>query len=223
MASTPGAAGAGAVDRAALHDWEAVRAAADIQYAPVPPPPIPKEPEWLKALGEWLKTIFEPLGRALGVSWPVIEYILLGLAALAVGLIVWRIVAAVIAARRKARPVDANPDWAPSAHEVQALLEDADRLAAEGRFDEATHLLLRRSVGHIAAARPDWLKPASTAREIAILPGLPQRAREAFSLIAARVERSLFALRPLGAEDWHAARSAYSQFALAEFGTGAAA
>jgi hypothetical protein len=223
MASTPGAAGASAVDPGAVKAWEAVRATGDIQYAPVPPPPIPKEPEWLKALGEWLKAIFEPLGRALGLSWPVIEYILLGLAALAVALIVWRIVAAVIAARRKARPVDAVPEWAPSAHEAQALLEDADRLAAEGRFDEATHLLLRRSVGHIASARPDWLKPASTAREIAVLPGLPQRAREAFALIAARVERSLFALRPLGADDWLAARGAYAQFALADIGAGSVA
>ena len=120
MASTPGAAGAGAADPGAVKAWEAVRAAADIQYAPMPPPPIPKEPEWLKALGEWLKAIFEPLGRALGLSWPVIEYILLGLAALAVALIVWRIAAAVMAARRKARPAEAVPEWAPSAYEAQA-------------------------------------------------------------------------------------------------------
>ena len=222
MAATAGSPGSGAstgaVDPAALHDWEAVRASADIQYAPVPPPPLPTEPEWLKALGKWLEAFFGPIGRAFGLSWPVFGYILLGLAALAAGLIVWRIVATIIAARRKARPAEAIPEWAPSADEAQALLEDADRLAAEGRFDEAAHLLLRRSVSHIAAARPDWLKPASTAREIAVLPGLPERARAAFALIAARVERSLFALRPLGAEDWQAARGAYAQFALADIG-----
>jgi hypothetical protein len=38
------------------------------------------------------------------------------------------------------------------------------------------HLLLQRSVHHIAEARPDWLLPASTAREIAGFPG-PARAR----------------------------------------------
>ena len=106
--------------------------------------------------------------------------------------------------------------WAPSAAEALALLEDADRLAALGQYDEATHLLLKRSVGQIAAARPDWLHPASTAREIAVLPGLPARARDAFALIAARVERSLFALVLLGPDDWQAARAAYTQFALTE-------
>ena len=33
-------------------------------------------------------------------------------------------------------------------------------------------------------------------------------------VIAARVERSLFALVPLGADDWQAARTAYAEFAL---------
>jgi len=34
-------------------------------------------------------------------------------------------------------------------------------------------------------------------------------------VIAERVERSLFALRRLGADDWQAARAAYADFALA--------
>jgi len=97
-----------------------------------------------------------------------------------------------------------------------ALLEDADRLAAQGLFAEATHLLLKRSVNHIAEARPDWLGPSITSREIAALPMLPERARSAFGAIATRVERSLFALRDLDRDDWTAARAAYADFALAE-------
>jgi hypothetical protein len=69
-------------------------------------------------------------------------------------------------------------------------------------------------VAHIAATRPEWLHPASTAREIAGLRPLPQRARDAFALIAARVEQSRYALRPLAAADWQAARAAYADFAL---------
>ena len=65
-------------------------------------------------------------------------------------------------------------------------------------------------------ARPDWLLPASTAREIAMFPKLPERARTAFAVMAERVERSLFALRRLDEADWSAARGAYAQFALAE-------
>ena len=54
----------------------------------------------------------------------------------------------------------------------------------------------------------------STAREISALPALPEAARKAFGTIAERVERSLFALRTLSADDWHAARTAYAEFAL---------
>jgi len=71
-------------------------------------------------------------------------------------------------------------------------------------------------VGQIATARPEWIVPASTAREIASLPRLPERARRAFGVIAERVERSRFALRALAGEDWQAARAAYAEFALAE-------
>ncbi len=111
----------------------------------------------------------------------------------------------------------------PDRDEALALLEDADRLAAAGRFDEATHLLLRRSVSQIAGARPDWVHPASTAREIAAISALPDAARRAFALIAGRVERSLFALRALDAADWQAARAAYADFALQRLPSGGAA
>jgi len=97
------------------------------------------------------------------------------------------------------------------------VVEDADRLAAQGDYAEAVHLLLKRSFGEIAAERPDWLSPASTAREIGALPALPERARSAFSTIAQVVERSLFGLRILAEPDWLRARSAYADFALAGF------
>ncbi|MFZ9394426.1 MAG: hypothetical protein ACO25F_00005, partial [Erythrobacter sp.] len=93
--------------------------------------------------------------------------------------------------------------------------EDADRLAAQGQFDEATHLLLQRSVSQIAEVRPDWVPPSSTARELAGLSALPEPARLAFGEIVTRVERSLFALSRLERADWEVARAAYARFALA--------
>jgi hypothetical protein len=202
----------------AERDWEAVRASADIQFAPVvfKPPPVGEPPQWLVALIKWLRELLEPLGRALGLSWPVLEKVLIVLIILGVLFISWRLLAPLFGQRRKAAS-EPEPEWTPGRAAAVALLEDADRLAAEGRFGEAAHLLLQRSVHHLAQARPDWLLPATTAREIARLPSLPERARTAFGIIAVRVERSLFALRELDADDWQAARAAYADFALQRF------
>jgi len=201
-------------------DWQALRADGDIQFAPIKLPDPPPVPDWLRALGEFLSWLLRPLseafaavGRLFGISGTVVMWLLVALAVALVAALVWRYLGPL--AKRGADAEQAEPEWTPDAGEALALLDDADRLAAEGRFDEATHLLLKRSVGQIAAARPNWLEPSSTAREIAVLPDLPQAARGAFATIAERVERSLFALRSLTADDWHAARAAYAEFALA--------
>ena len=197
----------------AVQAWQAVRDSADIQFAPLPPVKPPETPGWLSALGEALSKLLSPLGEAIGLSWPVVEVILLALAVLGLLLIGWRVVLPLLRRQRPAR--EAEADWSPRQAEALALLEDADRLAVEGRYAEAAHLLLQRSVHHIAEARPHWLLPASTAREIARLPQLPAAARAAFAVIAGRVETSRFAHRALTLEDWQDARRAYAEFSLA--------
>lgn len=209
--ATPAIDGAEAAQSAA-RDWAAVRGSAEIQYAPLAPPKPPVTPAWLEALGRFLRDLFEPIGRALGLSWPVLQWILIGLAALGAALILWRLIAPALGKRRQA--AETGPEWTPDHATALALLDDADRLAGEGQFDAATHLLLRRSVQQIAQARPDLVHPASTTREIARITALPENARLAFAQISARVERSRFALRSLDAADWHAARAAYAAFAL---------
>lgn len=213
--STPVIEGATAAQDAA-RDWQAVHADPSIQFAPIQAPSVPTEPPgWLKALGEFFEAVFGPIGRALGVSWPVLQWVLLGLAALIVGWLIWRIAGPLIDRRRLNKDGAAEAaGWAPEQEQARALLAEADRLAAEGRYDEATHLLLKRSVEHIAEARPEWVQTASTSREIAAITGLSDSARATFGLIAARTERSLFALRRLDLGDWQAAREAYARFAL---------
>lgn len=186
----------------------------DIQYAPLPPYKVPKSdpPEWLTAIMRFLMKVFEPLGRWLGSGWSLVEIVLVILAVIGALWIIWTLLQRWRLTRALAVPATAAPVIDRAA--ALALLEDADALAAEGRFDEAVHLLLRRSVHHIAAARPDWLSPSSTAREISLIPGLPTAARQAFALIAREVEHSLYALRALAADDWHRAREAYAAFAL---------
>jgi hypothetical protein len=197
-------------------DWQAVRAEPAIQFAPVKVPPPEPLPNWLKVLGEWLDWLLRPVGRLFGHFGSAVPWIVGGLLVLFAALLLWRLREPILRWWRRDRPqLPEQQAWQPGDEAALALLEDADRLAAEGRFEEATRLLLQRSVGQIAAARPGWLEPSSTAREIAALPALSEAARHAFAVIAERVERSLFALRRLSAEDWQAARAAYAEFALA--------
>ncbi|OYW46141.1 MAG: hypothetical protein B7Z08_03135 [Sphingomonadales bacterium 32-68-7] len=186
-----------------------------MQFAPLAPATRAEPPGWLTRLGEWLEALFRPLGQFLAQFGFSLKWLVLALAAFALVALLWRLREPIAAwLGRAPRDTPAAPDWRPDSSEALALLEDADRLAAEGRYDEATHVLLKRSVGQIAAARPGLLDPSSTAREIATLAALSDPARHAFGVIAERVERSLFALRRLNADDWYAARAAYAEFAL---------
>lgn len=207
-------AAAATADPLVSEDWAKLKADGDIQFAPLAPATPPEPPAWLEALQKWLGEVLGPLGESLASAWPVLRWVFLVIAVLLMLLLVWRLLAPLSWRFAKPRKEEA---WTPDQAEALALLEDADALAAAGRYDEATHLLLQRSVGQIRAARPDWLEPSSTAREIAALPALPETARGAFSIIAERVERSLFALVPLGQNDWQAARDAYAAFALSNF------
>lgn len=196
--------------------WRAVKEAGDIQYAPVPPIKPPETPGWLRRLAEWLQDLFEPLGKAFGMSWPTIQTILIALAILLALIVLWFALRPLIARLRNRTAAAEEEMWTPDRDASALLLADAERLAQDGRYEEAVHLLLQRSVRQIADARPDWLLPATTAREIAQIPMLPEKARTAFGIIATRVERSLFAMRGLNEADWRAARDAYADFALAQ-------
>ena len=204
--------------------WAGVRNDGDIQFAPVTIPEIPpRQPNWFEELlGDvfrFLADLFAPLGQLIGASWSWLQWVLLAAAVAFAIIMLVRLYGPGFGGARSAKAAEDEAEWQPDRAATLALLEDADRLAAEGRFDEATRLLLQRSVGHIAAARPDWVEPSSTARELAALPALPDAARSAFRVIAERVERSLFALRALERGDWEAARAAYAEFALARLNT----
>ncbi len=194
--------------------WRELRADDQIQFAPVDIPEPDPPPDWLADFMDWLGDLLAPVGRLLVDIWPVLMWVLIALAVLALGYFIYGMVGPGFK-RRKGSTAE-REEWVPAEGEAMALLEEADRLAEAGDYDEATHLLLKRSVRQIAEARPDLVEPSSTARELAAEPRLPEAARTAFGLIAAPVERSLFALRKLDRDDWQAARAAYADFALAQ-------
>ena len=176
--------------------------------APKPPPP-PPVPAWLKALLEFLSGATHLLGW---VFW--------GGVALAAAALAFFIVREVLRARwpdrfkRKPKAAQPEADWRPEAGKARALLAEADRLAGEGAYAEAVHVLLYRSIEDIEERRPRLVRPALTARDIAALEGLPGAARQTFGLIAEVVERSFFGGRPVDEAGFLDCRRAYEAFAF---------
>jgi len=165
---------------------------------------------------EWLKPVVDALAR-LG---PYMIYLFWGAVLIGVAIIVFLLaleakgVAWRLPWRRKRAETEAKEEWRPDAGAAQILLSEADALAARGEYNEAVHLLLRRSVADIATRLPDFLRPSLTARDIAAAGSIPSRPRAAFSEIARIVEAALFARRPVGADGWRQARGAYERFAF---------
>lgn len=211
QASAPNEVGAG------TSGWDASLAAAhaellkdktlqfQMQGAPKPPDP----PKWLNFIPDF----FEAIG-------PVAKYLFWGVVVVTVLLIAWLILREVMGLRfsfRRKRADRVRPaDWAPDREKAAVLLADADRLAAEGRYEEAAHLVLLRGVEDIRARRPGAVAPALTSREIAASESLPERARPAFAEIARIVERSLFGGGRLDEPAWRDCRSAYERLVFAD-------
>jgi hypothetical protein len=152
-----------------------------------------------------------------GLDWPLLQYFVwavLALGAIVILVSVWRRFRA--SPKRAAAIADASTanTWRPEPGQARILLSEADGLADAGRFDEAAHLLLLRSIEQIAAKQPAAVRPALTSRDIGAEPGLPGDVRDAFRMIAAIVERSFFGGRGIDANDWHRCRSAYAGAAL---------
>lgn len=172
---------------------------------------LPGLPE-RKPPAPWLRPFFDGLGAVSGG----VTLLVWGAIILAIALIIFLIVRELYGVQlgwkkgRKAGKTGAT-DWRPDREKARVLLLDADALAAEGRYDEAVHMLLLRGVADITARRPRLIGPALTSRDIAALPDLPEQARPAFALIAEIVERSFFGGRPVDEAGFQQARAAYEQ------------
>ena len=175
---------------------------------PPDPPPSPP-PAWLRWLSEFFSTDHPDLRIAL---WVLAAIFALAIAALVVA----RMRGMEWPWRRKRGEAEADESWRPEAAEARELLGEADALAAAGRFSEAAHLLLYRSIEDVDERRPDLIRKSLTSRDIASLPAIPERPRGAFARIAALVERGFFARRDLAETEWRECRTAYEEFAFAE-------
>ena len=180
----------------------------DIEVADPPDPP----PDWLRAFGEFLDSL-APLFRI--IFWIAVALVVAGLLYFIFG----EAVRLRFGGPRKPKstlPDDVLTDLRPDADAARSLLDEADALARAGRFAEAVHLLLFRSIEDIQTRLDGGVPTSLTAREIAGLGKLPDRARRALKPIIQVVERSFFGGRDVDAVGWQEARRSYEDFAFGE-------
>ena len=211
------------VDAAALADpWLAdselidpaygeTMASAGLQTSLPPPEPVPDT-------APWLLDLFRAIGEFFEWSGPALKYALWGIGIALVLFIAYRLFpgfAEWVDGLRGKPDTEELPEYGQAEATVaRARLADADALAAEGRFAEAVHLLLYRSVDDIGARRPGLIKPALTSRDLAGSRDLPGIARTAVSRIARAVEVSLFGGQPVDADVWGECRAAYAELTV---------
>src|SRR5512146_32700 len=100
----------------------------------------PQTPQWVGPFAEFLRAIAPFLGY---VFWGGVAII---------ALVILYALFSEIRRRMPARaekvhvPAPVEPNYRPTAVRARALLEEADRLASEGRYGEAARVLLHRSI-----------------------------------------------------------------------------
>lgn len=212
----------------------ALRDGDDIQFAMAPDPGPPKPPAWLKAFGEWLEEVLKPVGHFLnwvGSMMPEAPYariFLWGIGIALVAMVLWILVDRIrhgvwrmptLPRRRFVAPgimgAAEEEGWQPEQGAARAWLQEADALAAQGRYTQAVHSLLLRGIEDIGRRRPQIVRPALTSRDLAHAEGIPTAPRRLFANIAAVVERSLFGGQEVDAGQWTVCRAAYADFVQA--------
>lgn len=164
-----------------------------------PPPPAPSSEPPLFA-----RLVAEFLNSKIGLVLMGLVVLVL-LVALVVGL-VQALGSRDVASEPSRRGSSSRGDVADSAlASVPApTTEEIEALAAAGRYAEAIHLLLLRSLLHLQQeGRRRWPR-AYTSREILARGRLDERLREPLRVLVESVERSRFGARPIGADDYAA-------------------
>lgn len=93
------------------------------------------------------------------------------------------------------------------------LLAQADRLAAEGRYGEAVHVLLVGTFGGFAEAGARFVAPPLTSREVLADAPLRDTVKAALGELVTVVERAHFAGREIGRRDFERCRDSYRSIA----------
>ncbi|MCA9315852.1 MAG: DUF4129 domain-containing protein [Planctomycetes bacterium] len=128
-------------------------------------------------------------------------------------LLVVGVVLASLLQRRRLGPLPRAADVAaapPPEPDLARPLDEAEQLASEGKYDQAVHVLLLRSLRVLAESQ--GLPVSLTSREIVRDVTMPDDAREALAELVGEVETSLFGGRAVDAPSWARCRERYASF-----------
>jgi len=200
-----------------IHDAYLAQPDLQLERPEAAPEPERRElPAWLDWLGDGLVWFFDTLA-------PVFRILFYGVIAVAALAILYVLFGEALNLRldrfRKRRePADERrvDDLRPDADIARSLLVEADALARQGRYGDAVHLLLFRSIADIEERLSSGVPHALTSREITALNGLPDAPRAALRPIVGVVETSFFGGREVDQGGWQRARASYEAFAFGE-------
>jgi len=189
--------------------YRAVKRDDKYQYQLAEPIPPPKKSNFDKALGRFFDGLFSFL-------LPLMKIIFyLGVGALILSAVY--LFGRAVYETRFARPdveekeTEVVPLYQPAQAQARILLDEVDKLAAEGRYGEAVHTLLFRSIQDIDRNRPNVVRRSLTAREIGSLSVLTLESRQAFSTIAGVSELAHFGGVLVNEAGFQTARKAYAE------------
>lgn len=170
---------------------------------------------FLEAIADFFAWLFRTFGG-------FFKILMFGAIAAAVVYALWYMFGDIVGVRFGRKKAADGPDVSeisdqrPDQKQAVALLEQADALAADGKFAEAVHLLLFRSIEDLREKRTGGVPQSLTAREIQSLSDLSQKARQALAPIIRIVETSFFGGRTVDRAGWQSARKSYEDFAFGE-------
>lgn len=184
-----------------------------LQFELTRSPPPPQTPKWLEAIGAVFEAIFSFIGGIIQLLTPLLYALFwLGIGAFCMA-ILYLLITTLLAARlskRGTKPVKASPAlYQPESAQARILLAQVDDLAAQGKYAEAVHRLLFRSIQDIDMNRPNVIRRSLTSREIAELKILTPKSAQVFSNIAATVERAFFGGQNIVKPDFDRVRADY--------------
>lgn len=212
MARPPGQAGGDDAEEWTRDDWERQMARENRQFRSMPrelgprtprerrarpPPSSSSDSQGSSGGGDGLRSLFE-----------ILVYLAIGVAALTI------IVSLIRNWGRKEATV--KPKVSDGGEAARASLEaprsEAEALADQGRYAEAVHVLLLKTIEALVTTQPGGVPEAWTSREIQLRAPMPEAARAPFGVLVDSVEQGLFGGRAVDEDAWARCLARFREF-----------